>query len=103
MSRSERVRAFVGTGLLSAFFLALTLAVCPQLHERVHPDSGSAQHECAVTLISAGNAEQATVPVILCLPEPARVFETIPAVHPVWVEPPFLGSSIFEHAPPGLS
>jgi hypothetical protein len=103
MSRSEKVRAFVAAWLLSAFLLALGLAVSPQLHERVHPDSGSAQHECAVTLISAGQAEQASLPVILWLPEPVQVFETIPAVHPVWVEPPFLGGCIFEHAPPALS
>lgn len=103
MSRREHVCAFVAIGLLAAFLFALALAASPQLHARLHPDAASASHECAVTLIAAGKYEQADAPPVLVAPQPATIFEKIPAFAPVWVATPFLGASIFEHAPPALS
>jgi hypothetical protein len=79
------------------------LAASPQLHARFHADAGSSSHECAVTLIASGKYEQADAPPVLCAPQPAVVFEKIPALAPVWVAAPFLRASIFEHAPPALS
>ncbi|MEO7723499.1 MAG: hypothetical protein ABIU29_02235 [Chthoniobacterales bacterium] len=103
MNRCRPFRVIVATGLLSAFLFALGLAASPQLHARFHVDAGSSIHECAVTLIASGKYEQADAPPVLVAPRPAVVFETIPTLAPVWVAAPFLGASIFEHAPPALS
>jgi hypothetical protein len=103
MSRREKVCAVVAVGLLATFFFALTLAASPQWHARFHPDAGTRQHECAVTIIASGNCEQADSPPVFLAPPTATVFEKIPALAPVWVAPPFRGARIFEHAPPALS
>src|SRR5437762_9991840 len=102
MSRREKFRTVVASGLLSAFLLALGLAASPKLHARFHSDAGSPNHECAVTLIAAGKYEQTDAPPVFSAPQPAVHFEKIPALAPVWVVTPFLGASIFEHAPPAL-
>jgi hypothetical protein len=103
MRRYERACQIVASGVLATFLLALGLAASPQLHARFHPDAGSPNHECAVTLIASGKYEQADAPPALVAPQPAVVFEKIPALAPVWVAAPFLGACIFEHAPPALS
>ena len=103
MSRREKIRAIVASSLLSAFLLALGLAASPQWHARFHSDAGSPNHECAVTLIASGKYEHADAPPVFAAPQPAVHFEKIPALAPVWVAAPFLGASIFEHAPPALS
>ena len=40
--------------LMASICWALTLTVCPELHERVHPDAGHEDHDCAVTLFTSG-------------------------------------------------
>jgi hypothetical protein len=40
--------------LILSVFWALSLAVCPELHEWVHPDADHQDHDCAVTLFSSG-------------------------------------------------
>lgn len=97
------LRAWIASGLSAAFLLALALAVSPQWHARFHPDANSSGHECAVTLIATGQAEQASAPPIFVTPPLATVFEEVPALAPVWVPALFLGASILEHAPPALS
>ena len=103
VSRREKFHALVASGLLSAFLFALGLAASPQLHARLHPDAGAPNHECAVTLIAAGNYDHADATPVFAAPQPAAQFEKIPALAPVWVATPFLGARIFEHAPPALS
>lgn len=90
-------------GVFASLFLALIFAVSPQLHERIHPDTATSQHECAVTLIASGKYQQSDAPVLVSAPQPAVQFSKIPALQSVWVPAPFLGASIFEHAPPALS
>lgn len=103
MTRRERLRAFVASGLVTAFLFALTLAASPQLHAWLHPDAGSPDHECAVTLLATGKYEQAGAPLVVIAPQPAVFFAKLPALAPVWVPAPFLGAAVFEHAPPALS
>ena len=103
VSRREKLHVIIAGGLLAALLFALALAASPQLHARFHADAGSPSHECAVTLIASGKYEQADAPPVVCAPQPAVVFEKIPALAPVWVAAPFLRASIFEHAPPALS
>ena len=102
--KSSRVcHSTVACGLLAAFFLALALAVAPQLHERIHKDAAASQHECAVTLIASGKYQQSDAPALVSAPQPAIQFSKLPALNPIWVPAPFLSPSIFEHAPPVIS
>jgi hypothetical protein len=94
-----KLRASISLCIVVAFFGALTLASSPQLHERLH--RVDSQHECAATLIAAGNYHHAAPPPVLAaqpLAPSAPAFtpqnsEVIRAVVP---------SSILEHAPPAL-
>ena len=45
----------------ASIFWALTLAVCPELHEWVHPDADHEDHDCAVTLIGSGGIDFAPI------------------------------------------
>lgn len=103
VSRFEKLRILLASGLLAAFLFALTLAASPQLHARIHPDAGTLNHECAVTLIATGKYAHADATPVLVAPQPALLFAKIPAFFPVWVAAPFFGAAIFEHAPPALS
>jgi hypothetical protein len=102
LNRASSFRIIAST-LVASLFLALALAASPQLHAFVHHDSGAANHECAVTLISSGSYTHSVPPVVLVAPQPAVQFATIPAFKLVWVETLFLHASIFEHAPPVAS
>jgi hypothetical protein len=84
----------------AAFFWTLLLSVSPQLHARIHPDGNRADHTCAVTLITTGSYDHAAHPPLIGAPAPAPQFSKIPALTPCWVQSPFLGACIFEHAPP---
>jgi len=90
------VAAFVSVG----FLWALALSASPQLHQRVHSDANRVEHNCAVTMITSGNYDHAAHPPLVSAPIPAVQFSKIPALTSQWVESPFLGACIFEHAPP---
>jgi hypothetical protein len=89
--------------MIASLFLALVFAVAPHLHERIHNDAATAQHECAVTLVATGKCQQNDAPVLVSAPLPAVQFSKTSALQSVWVPAPFLGASIFEHAPPAIS
>jgi hypothetical protein len=88
--------------LAAAIVLMLGLSVAPNLHERLHPTAASL-HECAVTLIASGSCHHTAAAQLMIAPATAVQFSKIPALNPQWVESPFLGASIFEHAPPAHS
>jgi len=105
--RALRIRSgwFAGTTVLflaAAIVLMLGLSVAPNLHERLHPTSAPL-HECAVTLIASGSCHHAAAAPLMIAPATAVQFSKIPALNPIWVESPFLGARIFEHAPPAHS
>jgi hypothetical protein len=95
--RQMKVCARVGISVLFAFFVALTLASSPQLHEKLHKIDS--QHECAATIISSGNCEHSAPPQLVPKLENApnspaflaKRFQFVVASVP---------SSIQEHAPP---
>jgi hypothetical protein len=88
-------------GFISVAFLwALALSASPQLHQRFHPDASRIEHSCAVTMIASGSYKHVSHPPLVIVPAPIIQFSGIPTVIPQWVESPFLGASIFEHAPP---
>jgi hypothetical protein len=104
MSRSTRSthcgRAFIATLVSAAFFWALALSATPQLHQRVHADANRAEHSCAATMIASGSYDHATHPPLVSAAALVPQFSKIPALTPCWVQSPFLGACIFEHAPP---
>ena len=106
-SRALRIRSdwFGGTTVLllaAAIVLMLGLSVAPNLHERLHPTAASL-HECAVTLIASGSCHHTATALLVIAPATAVEFSKTPALNPIWVESPFLGACIFEHAPPAHS
>jgi hypothetical protein len=97
---TNRGRAFVATCVSAAFLWALALSASPQLHQRVHKDANRVEHNCAVTMIASGSYDHAAHVSLVIAPIPAFQFSKIPALTPCWVQSPFLGACIFEHAPP---
>ena len=93
-------RAFVAVWVSAAFVWALVLSASPQLHHYVHKDANRVEHNCAATMIASGTYDHAAHPPVVSVPAPSVQFSKIPALTPHWVESPFLGASIFEHAPP---
>ncbi len=95
-------RAVIAICVFATFVWALALSASPQLHQRVHKDANRVEHTCAATMITSGSYNHAAHPLVGA---PALVihFSKIPALTPQWVESPFLGACIFEHAPPVLA
>jgi hypothetical protein len=96
-------RAFIAICVSAAFLWALALSASPQLHQRVHTDANRVEHNCAAIMIASGTYDHAAHPPLVTAPVPAVQFSKIPALSPQWVESPFLGACIFEHAPPAHS
>jgi hypothetical protein len=93
-------RAFITSLVSGGFFWALALSASPQLHQRVHPDSNRAEHNCVATMIASGSYDHAAHPPLVSAPVPAIQFSEIPALTRCWVQSLFLAACIFEHAPP---
>jgi hypothetical protein len=95
------LRAIVAAGFIGAFLFALVLSAAPQLHERIHQPSG-ATHECAVTLLTAGNYEQTPCDAIAIAPQPPKP-ASAPFHRHFQLVSERLDFSLLEHAPPALS
>jgi hypothetical protein len=93
-------RAFIAVCVFTGFLWALALSVSPQLHTRVHPDANRVEHDCAATMIASGSYDHVAHVPLVSASAPAHQFSKIPALTSEWVESPFLGARIFEHAPP---
>src|SRR2546421_7929858 len=93
-------RALVSALVSVGFLWALALSASPQLHQRVHKDANRVEHNCAVTMIASGSYDHAAHASLVSAPIPAFQFSKIPVLTPCWVQSPFLGACIFEHAPP---
>jgi hypothetical protein len=95
-------RALIAAVVFAAFSWTLLVSVAPQLHARIHPDANAGEHVCAITLITSGSYDHAAHTPLASAPAAAVRFSEIPALTPCWVQSPFLGACIFEHAPPAL-
>jgi len=51
-------------------------------------------------MIASGSYDHAANPPLISAADLAPQFSKIPALTPCWVQSPFLGACIFEHAPP---
>jgi hypothetical protein len=91
---------FIAAFVSAAFLWAITLTAAPQLHKGLHPDANSAEHTCAVTFIASGSYDHSAHAPLITAPETPVQFSKIPVLSLQWVQSPFLGASIFEHAPP---
>jgi hypothetical protein len=95
------LRAIVAAGFIGAFLFALVLSAAPQLHERIHQPDG-ATHQCAVTLLTAGNCEHTPCDAIAIAPQPPK-----PAPAPFHRHFQLVSArlefSLLEHAPPAIS
>jgi hypothetical protein len=88
--------------LLSTLLFAFYLSVAPQVHERVHPDTGKTAHECAVTMFASGNCEHAACDQILLEAKPIPPSAAfLPDRLSIFIAPADM--SILEHAPPAHS
>ena len=96
-------RASVAAFLAAAFLWVIALSGSSQLHQRVHSDANRVEHTCAVTMIASGSYNYAAHGLLVTAPIPTHQFPKIPALIPRWVQSPFLGACIFEHAPPAHS
>jgi hypothetical protein len=97
---TNRGRALIAIFVSAAFLWALALSASPQLHQRVHKDANRVEHSCAATMIASGSYNHAAHAPLVSAPVPLIHFSKISALTPQWVESPFLGACIFEHAPP---
>jgi hypothetical protein len=93
-------RAAVAGFIFAAFLWALALSASPQLHQRVHKEANRAEHNCAVTMIASASYNHAAHPPLVSAAALVHQFSKIPALTLCWVQSPFLGACIFEHAPP---
>jgi hypothetical protein len=100
LSAIALLRGTLATWTCAALLLAFALSVLPHWHELLHSDAKAPRHECAVTLVSSGTHHQPAPAPFVTAPVPALQLSFVPALHPVWVETPFVGARIFEHAPP---
>ena len=93
-------RAFVAIFISTGFLYALALSASPQLHQRVHADANRIEHNCAATMLASGSYDHASHPPLVSADALDPQFSKIPALTSCWVQSPFLGACIFEHAPP---
>jgi len=100
---ANRGRAFIAICVSAGFLWALALSAYPQLHARVHSDANRVEHNCAATMIASGSYNHSAHVPLVSAPVPSIQFSKIPALTPCWVQSPFLGACIFEHAPPAHS
>jgi hypothetical protein len=94
-------RAIVAAGFIGTLLFALVLSSAPQLHERIHQPTGST-HECAVTLLAAGNCEHTPCDAIAIAPQPPKPASALFHRHFQLVSAR-LEFSLLEHAPPAIS
>jgi hypothetical protein len=102
MKSCTTARACVAVFVSAAFLWMLVLSASPQLHARIHADANRTDHVCAITLIASGSYEHAAQPPLVSANALVSQFSEIPALTPCWVQSPFLGACIFEHAPPAV-
>lgn len=93
-------RSLIALSVSAAFLWTLALGALPQLHERIHSDANQSNHECAITLVAAGNYHHAATGPLTAVPALAIQFSDLATLNSAWVPSLFLGARIFEHAPP---
>ena len=95
-------RAIVAAGFIGAVLFTLVLCALPQLHERIHQTSSTANHECVVTLLASGQYQHtANDTIAIAPPPPPTAFAH--ALVRFQLATARLEFSLLEHAPPAIS
>jgi len=71
-------KSLLATLLIGLVLLLNAMAASPALHQLIHHDAGTANHQCAVTLFALGKVESATVEVPISVA--ARSVEAMPQI-----------------------
>ncbi len=61
-------KAVIASLLAGLVLILVAMAACPALHELIHRDADSAEHQCAVTLFAHGHVDSSTVEVSVVVP-----------------------------------
>ena len=101
LGKAVALRAIVAAGFIAAFLFAAMLSAAPQLHERIHQPDGDT-HQCAVTLLTAGNCEHTPCVEVAVAPPPPEP-ASAPFQRHFKLAGPRLEFSLLEHAPPAIS
>ncbi len=96
------LRAIGAAGFICAFLFTLVLSATPQLHERIHQAAATANHQCAVTLLTSGSCEHAAYAAVATAPNPAPSTPTFSYDGTQFVSAR-AEFSLLEHAPPAIS
>ena len=95
-------RTAIATAAIATLLFAVVLSAIPQLHEQIHDGFGAPNHECAVTLLTAGNCQHTPqVAISVAPPAPPKIF--VPLQASPCVVTAGLEFSLLEHAPPAIS
>jgi hypothetical protein len=62
-------RVVIASFLAGLVLLLNAMAACPALHELIHKDASSANHQCVVTLFAHGQVDAAATGVLLAAPQ----------------------------------
>jgi hypothetical protein len=101
-SKGFAIRAVIASACFAAVLFACVLSAIPELHEQIHCVTGGSNHECAVTLFSAGNCQHTpSTTISLAPPTPPASFA--PASSSFQLVSAHLEFSLLEHAPPSVS
>jgi len=92
-----RGKAVIASLLVALVLLLDAMAACPSLHELIHQDANSSQHQCVVTLFAHGQVDSASVDVSTAVP-PASVETAVPFEFSVFA--PAIGNLPAGRAPP---
>ena len=73
---------------LGLFLLLQGTVFFPAVHHHIHPDSGEADHECAVTLFAHGQVDCSDTTVAVIRAEPVGIFAL------AWHEPEYVSIDV---------
>ena len=85
--------------VLTHLLAIMALAALPTAHAKIHHDSHTHEHECAVTLFLQGTVA-ASAAVAILLGATCWIVTGFIRLPLVWVENLFLSGSVLEHGPP---
>ena len=100
--KRKAFRALLAAACVGAVLFAFILSAIPHLHEQIHATSSTANHECAVTLLSSGKY-QPTPNIAISVTPPASPGSFALTLVDSCLVCAHLEFSLLEHAPPAVS
>ena len=97
---ASSARGAVALVALLHLFALITLAASPSLHELIHHDSDSCDHECAVTVFTGGHVDLPCVDVVMGPLRTRTLISFVGEPESECLGSFFLDCGLLEHAPP---